>query len=134
MNRGNWTDNPCWYVSVQDAGRTALVLGPFRAESECRQYAYREMEEGGNSAKRHQVDKAAECDPRSWFYSWGMVKMQNGHRDGCLNSRMPETVHADMGREESAAKASTAQIPCSDSCERPIHANTKSYFRRARWV
>ena len=98
MNRGNWTDNPCWYVSVQDAGRTALVLGPFRAESECRQYAYREMEEGGNSAKRHQVDKAAECDPRSWFYSWGMVKMQNGRRDGCLNSRMPETVHGDMGR------------------------------------
>ena len=52
MNRGNWTDNPCWYVSVQDAGRTALVPGPFRAESECRQYAYQKSEEGGNPAKR----------------------------------------------------------------------------------
>jgi hypothetical protein len=92
MNRGNWTDSPCWYVSVRDAGRMALVLGPFTSEAECRQYAYSDSkgapdtEPGGNTALHYRLVKIAEeHDSRSWFYSWGMVKMENGHRDGVLN-------------------------------------------------
>ena len=87
--RGNWTDSPCFYASVQDAGRTALVLGPFEHEAECREWAYREAEDGGNSAKCSRLrDVADKRDPRSWFYAWGMVKMANGHRDGVLNKEM----------------------------------------------
>ena len=93
--RGNWTDNPCWYVSVRDAGRTGLVLGPFLTEAECRQYAYSEgngepdTEPGGDTAKHYALVKLAESkDCKAWFYAWGMVKMPNGHRDGVLNSAM----------------------------------------------
>ena len=97
--RGNWTDEPCWYASVQDGGRTALVLGPFRSEPVCRQYAYREPADGGDFGKCNIVRKAAECDPKAWFYHWGMVKLANGYREGCLNSRVPEAVIAEFGRE-----------------------------------
>lgn len=86
--RGNWTDNPCWYVSVQDAGRNALVLGPFRDESECRQYAYggESDEPGGDTRKHYDLIMLAESrDPKAWFYAWGMVKMANGYRNGTLN-------------------------------------------------
>ncbi len=88
--RGNWTDQPCWYASVQDGGRTALVLGPFPTEASCRQWAYREPEDGGDYAKHYALTKAAECDPKSWFYAWGMVKAANGYKDGCLNKALPE--------------------------------------------
>lgn len=88
MKRGNWTDNPCWYASVQDAGRTALVLGPFQEEATCREWAYRSPEDGGSHKHSQLVEIANRLDPRSWFYAWGMVKMENGHRDGILNSHV----------------------------------------------
>lgn len=77
--RGNWTDNPCWYVSVQDAGRTALVLGPFTTEAECREYAYNDAESGGTHKHNAVLKAAEEMDPKSWFYAWGMVKVANGY-------------------------------------------------------
>ena len=87
--RGNWTDNPCWYASVQDAGRTALVLGPFETEAECRTWAYRTPEDGGDAVKHDRMVKTAcDRDAKAWFYSWGMVKMANGHREGVLNQAM----------------------------------------------
>jgi hypothetical protein len=89
---GNWTDEPCWYVSVQDAGRTQTVLGPFRTESACREWAYcdsqgaTDSEPGGNTHNHMRLVRIAEkLDAKSWFYSWGMVKLQTGHREGILN-------------------------------------------------
>jgi hypothetical protein len=97
MKRGNYTDGPCFYCSVQDAGKSALVLGPFALESECRQYAYADSEgapdsePGGNTAKHFALVKEAEKrDPKSWFYAWGMAKAPNGYRDGVLNKFLPE--------------------------------------------
>lgn len=82
----DWKDEPCSYVSAQDAGRTALVLGPFRDEATCRKWAYRTDEDGGDRHKRHLLDKALEkLDPWSHFYAIGMVKMVNGLREGKLN-------------------------------------------------
>lgn len=91
MKRGNWTDNPCWYASVVDAGKTALVLGPFATEAECRLWAYRDQADGGDATKHAKLRAAGESkDPWSAFYSWGMVKMPNGYRDGVLNGLLPE--------------------------------------------
>jgi hypothetical protein len=103
---GNWTDNPCWYVSVRDAGRTALVLGPFRSAAACREYAYNDSqgaadsEPGGNTAKHYAlVLEAEKHDPRSWFYSWGMVKMDNGYKTGVLNKYADADAEAAMRRD-----------------------------------
>jgi hypothetical protein len=72
-----------------DASRHAVVLGPFRTEAGCRQWAYREPQDGGDPAKCARLRKVAEQrDPRSWFYAWGMVRCETGHREGCLNSTM----------------------------------------------
>lgn len=89
---GNWSDNPCWYASIQDAGRTALLLGPFQTEAACRAWSYWDEAQGGDRAKHKQlVDRAEALDPKAWFYAWGMVKMPNGHRDGALAKYFPET-------------------------------------------
>ena len=89
MERGNWADNPCWYCSIIDGKRTGLVLGPFRTESGCREYAYRDAKSGGDVEKHDRmIDAAYKADPKSWFYSWGMVKMATGHRDGVLNRQV----------------------------------------------
>jgi len=86
QNIGNWTDEPCFYMSIRDGEKWAFILGPFRTEQECREYAYIEESDGGNRAKHLAViHKASELDPKSAFYGFGMVKAQNGHRTGVLN-------------------------------------------------
>lgn len=75
-NRGNWTDNPCFYVSIKDAGKFNVVAGPFKTHQEA-------LDKVDIAIKVGQ-----ETDPKSWFYSWGTVKIQNGHRDGCLNNKL----------------------------------------------
>lgn len=85
----DWKDSPCFYVSAQDAGRTALVLGPFRNEVDCRHWAYRKTEQGGDRFKRHALDEALlKLDAWSSFYAIGMVNMVNGNRDGKLNAAL----------------------------------------------
>lgn len=104
--RGNWTDNECWYASAQDAGRTALVLGPFRTEADCRKWAYGALPDGGSHLHAQLLNIACKLDPRSWFYAWGMVKLQNGHKDGSLNAKMPDDVQRalDCGQAELVAQ------------------------------
>lgn len=104
MNGNPTSDAPCWYASVQDNGRTALVLGPFETEAQCRQWAYYDTADGGNPAKHNRLTRVAECDPRSHWYSWGMVKLENGYKTGCLNSRIPEAASDMLERENARAK------------------------------
>lgn len=67
-----------WYVSVQDAGRTALVLGPFIEEAACRRWAYSEREEGGDAACHYELsNKLGRLYPWSHFYAMGMVRMRD---------------------------------------------------------
>ncbi len=90
--RGNWTDNPCWYATITDAGKVGFLLGPFPTEASCRKWAYRDPADGGDQAKHNALVKAADkADPRSWFYAWGMVKLANGYREGVLNKALPES-------------------------------------------
>ena len=84
--RGNWTDKPCFYASVTDGGRTALLLGPFRTEVKCRRWAYYDAEDGGSELNL-KLKKECECDPKSCWYSYGMVKMANGYREGIFNKQ-----------------------------------------------
>lgn len=95
LKRGNYTDRECWYASVQDAGKTALVLGPFATEHACRRWAYRDPTDGGSSFHNRLLEVACQRDVKAWFYSWGMVKMANGYREGVLNAALPEA-HRDM--------------------------------------
>lgn len=89
--RNNWTDQPCYYVSIIDADRQCLAVGPFRSEHVCRQFAYRSPDDGGIFPMFQTVLRAAErIDPRAHFYSYGMVQMPNGYRSGVLNSLVPE--------------------------------------------
>jgi hypothetical protein len=82
----NWTDEPCFYASVQDAGKTGLLLGPFKNEKDCRGFAYYHEEDGGNHEEHSMLQSIAEkCDPRSVFYAFGMVKLETGRRSGVLN-------------------------------------------------
>ena len=76
MDRGNWTDNPCYYVSIKDAGKFAVVVGPFQTHQE----ALNMVEPA--------ITAGHEADPKSWFYAWGTCKMENGHRDGGLNKKL----------------------------------------------
>jgi hypothetical protein len=86
MKRGNWTDEPCWYVSVVDGGRVALVLGPFQTEEACRRYAYANPADGGDPALHRMMRREAEKrDAWACFYAWGMLRRQNGHSEGVLN-------------------------------------------------
>lgn len=86
---GTWADNPCWYVTVMDGPKFALLLGPFRTESACREYAYLESADGGDHHKHLKViNQANELDPKSAFYSFGMSKMPNGYRTGVLNKHL----------------------------------------------
>lgn len=85
---GSWADDECWYCSIVDGPKFALLLGPFRTEAACREYAHL-PEDGGNLTKHlAMVHKAGELDPKSAFYGFGMVKMQNGYRAGVLNKHL----------------------------------------------
>ena len=76
MKRNNWTDGPCFYVSIVDGSKFALMAGPFRIHQEA----------------LDQVEPARkignELDDRAWFYGWGTVKMKNGHKEGKLNEHL----------------------------------------------
>lgn len=77
MKRGNWTDNPCYYVDAVDGNRLALLAGPFQTLPEAQTL----------------VDKCNKLaqdygDPRAWFYAYGTCKMPNGHREGLFNSQL----------------------------------------------
>ncbi len=73
MKLNNWTDKECYYVDCADAGKFALLLGPFRE----------------HEAAQNMVDSvmnyAPKLDAKAHFYAYGTVKMANGHRDGLLN-------------------------------------------------
>ena len=66
-----------YYVSVVDAGRLGLLLGPFS----CHQDALDNVE-----AARTQAYKA---DPWAWFYNYGTVRMAAHYvKPGLFNRRM----------------------------------------------
>ncbi len=73
MKRDNWTDKPCFYVSIIDGPKFNVVAGPFRTHQE----AIGMVEPARKVGHNH--------DPRSHFYGWGTVKMADGHREGNLN-------------------------------------------------
>lgn len=80
-----------YFVSARDAGKTALILGPFTTEKKCREYAYQENCDGGHYTHHLSVLHAIhEIDRKSYFYSIGMVKVKDGiNRKGILNQVDP---------------------------------------------
>lgn len=70
---GDWTDEPCYYVSVMDGPKVGLLAGPFRTYQEAL------------DIKDRACDLACKVNDWAWFYSFGTVKMANGHHRGALN-------------------------------------------------
>jgi len=77
MKRGNWTDNPCYYVSVRDGQKFAYLAGPFRKHQEAL-----DMVDAATKAAQNYGD------PKAWFYAYGTCKAPNGHREGLLNKAL----------------------------------------------
>ena len=76
MQRGNWTDTECFYVSIINGDHFNTVAGPFKTHQEALNMVEPARKEG------------YKLDPRSHFYGWGTVKMANGYRDGILNKAL----------------------------------------------
>lgn len=76
MKRNNWTDNPCYYVSIVDGQKFNVVAGPFRTH----QQAIDTVEPAKEVGRK--------VDPKSHFYAWGTVKLKTGHKEGCLNAHL----------------------------------------------
>jgi len=76
MKRGNWTDEPCYYVSIIDGDQFNTVVGPFQTHQEAL-----DMVEPARKI-------GSKVDWKSWFYGWGAVKMKNGHIEGMLNEHL----------------------------------------------
>lgn len=74
---GNWRDGECYYVDAADAGKVALLAGPFQTH----QQALDIYEQARELALNY-------GDPRAWFYSYGTCKMPDGKRLGLLNSKL----------------------------------------------
>ena len=72
-----------YYVSVIDAGRLGLLLGPFRRHRQARRFV--------RLAREH----AESIDPWSVFYAFGTVRCPDGARRGIFNEALeirPSTV------------------------------------------
>lgn len=76
MKRGNWTDGPCFYVSIIDGDRFNVVAGPFQEHQQALDMVDPARKVGN------------EVDWKSHFYGWGTVKMATGHTEGKLNSHL----------------------------------------------
>lgn len=79
--RNNWTDAPCYYVSVIDGERKAVLAGPYRTHESA-------------LADVDIVNRLAQTvgDPGAWFYAYGTCKLANGYREGLLNARLMDSV------------------------------------------
>ena len=87
MKLGNWTDDPCYYVTCRDAGRTGYLLGPYQTPEDALADVVK--------AKYH----AEKADPWAAFYSFGTAKVASGRRAGVLNAVAAGTNPAlDSGR------------------------------------
>lgn len=69
--------NSQFFVSCRDAGKTALILGPFTTETECRKYAYSDTGDGGSPECITVNDAVCKIDGRAHFAAWGMLKIKD---------------------------------------------------------
>jgi len=70
-----------YFVTCQDAGKTALLLGPFADEDICKKYAY------GDESQMVR-DACIKIGRKAHFYAFGMIKIKNaeeGKYTGILN-------------------------------------------------
>ena len=74
LKRGNWTDSACYYISVIDGAKYALVAGPFKNHEQALGLV--------EQAKKVGYTR----DPMSHFYAWGTCKRPNGYQEGVLNT------------------------------------------------
>jgi hypothetical protein len=77
VNRfSDWQEHPCYYVSVVNGKRWNVLAGPFLSHRQALDMV---------EATRKEAEK---IDPYAHFYSFGTVKMANGHRNGLLSERL----------------------------------------------
>jgi hypothetical protein len=89
---GNWADDPCYYVSVRDGAKFALVAGPFRTH------------EAALAAVKLVTHVGCDADPWGQFYAWGTCRAENGYAEGSLNRKL-HLRHPEIDRGEWIAKS-----------------------------
>lgn len=75
-----------YFVTCEDAGRHAFLLGPFTDEEVCKKYAYGEMSD-------LIVQACMNIDLKAHFFGYGMAVIHDfvpGTRIGLLNKNWPE--------------------------------------------
>lgn len=74
----------CFYATAVDAGRYALLVGPFATKEDADVYGY---------GDKHNAVMDAACSADSWaaFYGFGVTKLATGQRDGKLNKQVGYT-------------------------------------------
>lgn len=75
-----------FFVTCEDAGRHAFLLGPFFDEETCHYYAY-------GSGIDEVMQACMNIDPKAHFYGYGMAVIHDfvtGSRIGLLNKNWPE--------------------------------------------
>lgn len=77
--RGDWTDEPCYYVTIVDDARWLPLAGPFRTHAEA-------------LARVDEARKLAEAqyphDPHAPWYAYGTAKTPTGYREGKFNGAL----------------------------------------------
>lgn len=71
-----WRNYPCYYTSVVDGPRMAVLAGPFRTHQEALDMV------------RPAKELAHQLDTKSVFYGFGTVKLATGKLTGKLNEKL----------------------------------------------
>ena len=75
-----------FFVTCEDAGKHAFLLGPFTTEKACQEYAYGEKSD-------EVVQTCINIDRRAHFFEYGMAVIHDfvpGEFTGLLNRKWPE--------------------------------------------
>ena len=71
--RGNWTDDPCFYVDCVEGEKVAMLAGPYATHAEAL------------AALPAVKIVAQQVDARAHWYAFGTCRTPNGWREGVLN-------------------------------------------------
>lgn len=69
-----WKDHPCFYITMLDGPRCALLAGPYQTKDEAEEFL---------PLAREWATEAS-GDLYAWLYTFGVSKWQNGQRLGLM--------------------------------------------------
>jgi len=89
---GEMKYSDAYFVTCQDAGKTAFLLGPFTTEKACMDFA-QFREDNPESRLSEVIQDCEKIDKKAHFFSYGMARVRDfkaGEIKGVLNRFNPE--------------------------------------------